>query len=522
MAQQGQGEHGAERDAASEERCAVIMGNEAPCGRRPHEESQDVSERPVCLMHSPDPGKSATEFQNEFERTLEEAHEGLADFTRFVFPSSGYSGRKFLAKCTFQSAVFTQVADFGGATFTRDADFGRAKFTRHAYFSDATFEQVADFREAKFTPYAFFTGAKFTRHAYFSLAKFTWAAYFNLAEFTLVADFRGAEFTQGAYFGGATFTQDAEFSGSTFEGQADFRRSRFAGSASFEITKFSQDSSGQGSEPGPIFTNSKFAKPEEVTFYHVDLGQALFHKCDASKMNFSDVTWRKRPNGKRMVFDEAVRFDPDDPIDGTAALAPGEGDPNPRNYRLIAELYQQLKKNYDDRRDYWTAGDFHYGEMEMKRLYSPRQTTILRWLHRNLGLVAWYKRASEYGESYVRPVLWLLVVLLVFALLYPAFGLRYKTNGEAESVAAPSPAATVLLTYAHPSPWSDDKRPPWRARWALACNSAMTTLYVAAFQKDLTYEPSYPGGRLLALLEVLLTSTLGALFLLAVRRQFKR
>jgi len=50
----------------------------------------------------------------------------------------------------------------------------------------------------------------------------------------------------------------------------------------------------------------------------------------------------------------------------------------------------------------------------------------------------------------------------------------------------------------------------------------MTALYVAAFQKDLVYEPSYPWGRLLALLEVLLTSTLIALFLLAVRRQFRR
>jgi hypothetical protein len=36
------------------------------------------------------------------------------------------------------------------------------------------------------------------------------------------------------------------------------------------------------------------------------------------------------------------------------------------------------------------------------------------------------------------------------------------------------------------------------------------------------YQPSYPGGQLLALAEVLLTSTLGALFVLALRREFKR
>ena len=50
----------------------------------------------------------------------------------------------------------------------------------------------------------------------------------------------------------------------------------------------------------------------------------------------------------------------------------------------------------------------------------------------------------------------------------------------------------------------------------------MTTISVAAFQRDLTYEPTYPWGRLLAIVEILLTSTLLALFLLAVRRQFRR
>jgi hypothetical protein len=50
----------------------------------------------------------------------------------------------------------------------------------------------------------------------------------------------------------------------------------------------------------------------------------------------------------------------------------------------------------------------------------------------------------------------------------------------------------------------------------------MTALSVAGFQKELIYQPAYPWGRALALLELLLTSTLIALFLLALRRQFRR
>jgi len=50
----------------------------------------------------------------------------------------------------------------------------------------------------------------------------------------------------------------------------------------------------------------------------------------------------------------------------------------------------------------------------------------------------------------------------------------------------------------------------------------MTSVGVAALQRDLAYEPSYPWGRALSWLELALTSTLIALFLLAVRRQFRR
>lgn len=83
----------------------------------------------------------------------------------------------------------------------------------------------------------------------------------------------------------------------------------------------------------------------------------------------------------------------------------------------------------------------------MKRLHSKRSNRLARWLHRNLGLVAWYKYASEYGESYVRPVIMLVVVLAIFTLLLPLAGLNssgnvpqrvaYITSRQAEPPSAP-------------------------------------------------------------------------------------
>jgi hypothetical protein len=43
-----------------------------------------------------------------------------------------------------------------------------------------------------------------------------------------------------------------------------------------------------------------------------------------------------------------------------------------------------------------------------------------------------------------------------------------------------------------------------------------------AFQKEPAYQPVRAGGRLLTLAETLLTSSLAALFFLAMRRQFRR
>jgi hypothetical protein len=58
--------------------------------------------------------------------------------------------------------------------------------------------------------------------------------------------------------------------------------------------------------------------------------------------------------------------------------------------------------------------------------------------------------------------------------------------------------------------------------WSLLGHSFVTTTGVAAFPRDLAYEPCYPWGSLLATVETILTCALPALFLLAVRRQFRR
>jgi hypothetical protein len=309
-------------------------------------------------------------------------------------------------------------------------------------------------------------------------------------------------------------------------------------------TKFRHDTDGRDDQPGPVFTSTKFAKPGEITFYRTYLGQALFHLSDVSQVNFSAVTWRERRRSKkRMVFEENADLE----HEAAKALQSTEGSKDKRNYGFIAQLYQQLKKNYDDRRDYWTAGDFHYGEMEMKRLSTHRENCFLRWRWQHLSLVASYRYASEYGESYVRPAWLLVLVLLSFGLLYPMAGLRYESILHSSSVASAPvdpvdsytnaqgmvsrqdlintarPIQVSVLTYRNPYGNTEQRNSGgWRTRLHLVWHSLLAAILVPLFQRDLVYEPAYPWGRVLAVLETTLTSTLFALFLLAVRRQFRR
>jgi len=604
---------------ASAQGCPVEMHEGRRCGRAVIGAYPALGGTAVCLMHSRNPSKDKKHFQDEIERIVETAANGIADFTRFVFVGGRGGKRKLAARCLFQHAVFLEDArfarvifeqqpDFNSVTFSRraifiganflqgvdfseslfqgeanfararfegtgdfmgtqfsgpvvfrackfcrealfvgaafhdricflrstfegDADFEAVAFSGRLEFMDARFEgeasfkssgfagradfsgvlfmQVAEFADAKFVQASEFFYATFEKGACFREAKFTQAADFIGATFAQAADFREAEFAEASDFTGAIFKRAADFTGATFKEAADFSHTTFTDVAAFGGAVFKQAANFRrtifredgGPKPGPVFGLAVFGKPEAVLFYQTYLGQALFHNCDASKFTFSDVRWRHRENGKRLVFEEGA----DLPANGGAGLHPREGSPDERNYGLIAELYQQLKKNYDDRRDYWTAGDWHYGEMEMKRLASPRRNRVVRWVHRNLGLVAWYKYVSEYGENYVLPALWLLVLLLAFALIYPLAGLTPgATVARTAATSLEQGSAQVGLAEAYAGP------------------GIMTTVGVAFFQRDLAYVPSYPWGRLLSWFQLLLTYTLVALFLLALRRQFRR
>ena len=416
-------------------------------------------------MHSNDPykqfGPISDDFFEEFERILKDAGQGDARFDGFIFPPFNFINRKCQAICHFYHATFMHQVRFNHASFMQNTDFRSATFTQDAIFDYATFIQDTNFR--------------------------------------------GATFVQGANFHGVTFTQAVRFGGTVFHGTADWSECKFLDRAEFRRTRFEYQ---ENDRPTTIFAFAKFSKPGEIVFDDIDLSRALFQNCDVSHVWFTpSVQWAKRVDNRGLaVFEETI------PLEHEFAKElkrDGQSD-----YRAVAQIYQQLKKNYDSRLDYWTANEFHFGEMEMKRLAGPTEGPFLRlrqWLQRRLSLVALYRYASDYGNSYGKPMIWLLGILVLFAGLLPLPGVGLKRQG-----------ARQAETYA--SVW-DLQKTYGENLWAqvrLVGKGAITSVDAATFQRSAEYAPAYPWGRVLAILETLLTSSLFALFLLALRRQFRR
>lgn len=453
-----------------------------------------------------------------------------ADFESVIFAQDAiFCSAIFTKDAFFHKTTFTQDANFNIVNFKQDAGFIRATFMQDAHYSSAIFTQDADFNDAIFTQGADFSGTTFTHSAHFNNATFTQDTNFSRASFTQNTHFNHATFSQNVNFWGVTFkqnatfykviftlkadfhyttfTQAARFAHAEFQGTVDCRWCQFLDSAEFRSTKFEPQVKG---EPSALFALAKFSKPGEVVFDDVDLSRALFHNCDVSQVWFtSSVRWGTRKNNRGLaVFEETISLDRED--------AKGLQRVGRRDYPAVAQIYQQLKKNYDSRLDYWTANEFHFGEMEMKRLAGPTDGRLLwlrQWWHRNLSFVAWYKYASDYGNSYGKPLLWLLGILLMAALLFPIAGLELK-----QAISASSARVTYSSVWDRQNIWTNNL---WTEA-KLIGKSGITAIDTATFQRTPEYTPVYPRGRVVAIVETLLTSSLFALFLLAIRRQFRR
>lgn len=339
----------------SDELCQIEMNDGNPCGR------QMYKDKKKCIFHlenkSDDDAKIfEIAFWKELDRMENDKDIRELDFTRFIFPAR---------------------IDFHGHLFEKHVNFSDAQFNDIAVFSQAHFNNITVFSNAHFNKNVSFAGTHFNKHVSFQITHFKKSAYFNGTEFHS-GTFYNAVFWDAGYFIGTKFLPNKE------------NINLFGNGRPFDDLIF--------------FEDVKFHQPKDVRFHNIDLSNVSFMNTNVTEVEFLDANWAKK-NGRLAVIDETLI----------------EKKPYSTTYGAVAQLYRRLRLNYENNYRFSEAGEFFIGEMEMLRLdvnkNNEKKSNIVLRLKKNVSFLGLYKLLSLYGESYIRPMIWALIVIVSYPML---------------------------------------------------------------------------------------------------------
>jgi hypothetical protein len=259
-----------------------------------------------------------------------------------------------------------------------------------------------------------------------------------------------------------------------------------------------------------LFMRVTLDEKAEVVFEKTNLRQASFLDTNLERIHFRGAEWpRTRKGGRQVLWDESLLHKGEQP-----------------DYEKVAENYRQLVLNYEAKRDFDTAEDFHIGEMEMRRKKKGKKAEDkaakadsrgMKLLWRWWGTIReWtngysiYKLLSNYGTSYLQGLLVLGVLLVLFSGIFLWSGLK------------PSKEHRDLLDINYEPCLHTACQ---RVSWQKVCDSGKTlvfTLSLLTFQKDRLYEPANVWTQFWICIAVPLLAGQTALVLFAIRRRFKR
>lgn len=249
------------------------------------------------------------------------------------------------------------------------------------------------------------------------------------------------------------------------------------------------------------FNDLRLVDKANVGFNRVDLTAARFSGSNVERFAFSNVNWPRL--GARVVLLEEAEW-----RQGLSYGRPASVDQLNDGAERVIENYRQLVLNFEGKRNYELAEEFHTSEMEMLRQRAgSRLPAFLGRLRFHLSAYGLYRVLSGYGADYQRAAVLLLVLLMLFSGAFMLNGVSQRAGGGFEYDWVPS------ATH----------RPVSAAVLAGDCLRAVgLTLSIVTLQKDRPMDPVGVSGSLLSSLLLLLAPAQAALLLFALRRRFRR
>jgi uncharacterized protein YjbI with pentapeptide repeats len=286
----------------------------------------------------------------------------------FVFAANDFRNSCFRRGAHFNDSFFRSFAEFGGVTFGGWVDFRGTTFSASSSFTAAVFRSIATFYKVNFNG------------TWFDDANFSHEAEFTDVVIRGLSSFRGTIFTGPANFTRATFgvqdttagSQDARFINVIFNSTADFHGATFTDEVDFTNSEL---------KGVTTFNNISFAKPP---------------RCFNTKLH-EGTTWH------------GVKW-PTEPSD-------------PDRAQDFADAYERLKLEMDKLKKHGDELDFFARELQCRR--------VVRGLWKGLPLAV-YGFLCNYGRSYARPLLLLVVAVLLGVIpfaLYRSGGICSLSTG---------------------------------------------------------------------------------------------
>lgn len=355
-----------------------------------------------------------------------------------------------LYMASFEGCIARAKFEYKGRFYAR-AKFERSTFEKPAHFSGALFNGAANFMEASFKSTAEFSKATFRyrlSHARFVSATFEEFASFNDAGFAGHADFTEAQFLGGATFHGAEFSlpstssdENGEPSSNANDTQGDlrvvFKNATFQGDYLGQVVDFGQVRFGdQNFKRDVTFDGARFLRSKSaptnisVGFSDIDcLGNISFRGAEfALDVDFSVSRFEGDLDLSDATFKDEANFEKVK-VSGSVSLANTEFWRFPDFRQSIFTHQPQL---YDCRLPKKLG---RLRKLDRKTLLpkigalrrianktddkKTELNLLVQELRLNGGVASrLYGMLSNYGQSWLRPAMWLAAVtMFVFPVL---------------------------------------------------------------------------------------------------------
>ncbi len=542
--------------------CKAIMRDGSICGR-PIKDQKEMK----CVLHWDMRADKGHLFRSELDKLFRDPNVEAYDLTGIVFPDHGFKIPRIIDKdAYFQKCKFYGVMDFGVTSIlnilsiprlwsfsrrkpsiiaglagaTDSPHYPNCKFLGNVFFHDSEFLSIVSFMNAEFKKLVRFDSTKFQDIAVFAGARFNEEVILFDTKFKSIVSFGGTEIKKGEFnaiefpekvdmsysnfgeisFSGCVFQsevnffktqvmEEGNFTGVGFMDFANFTKSVFHGNVTFEnlyggphTAFFIEGDDEDGTKVFKGKSSLRYANIDDMQMFiirNVSLKNCLMIGATLTRAVFDNVEWatRGRLVKRNVIYDEID----DNEVTGGTNLAQSK---QLTKYNDMARIYRQLQINYIANYRYAEAGHFFIGEQEMMRKAKGpiRQYFCLAFL---------YRLASYYGESHVLPFVWIALCLI----LSPAFWLFCGIDLSNDLTGANAQMSTVYAWSWNPSDLILAKSDYWKS---FSANLSFITLNRSELSRRLVGFDQ----RALAVLELLLIAIFTTLFLLALRRKFKR